>query len=99
MSGLKMTFDSSKAVGERVQSMQVKVDDAYVDLDMNKEYTITTNAFTARGGDGFAILADAYEKGRVVDLGLDDWANLRDHMIELGKVAPEVEGRIVDLSK
>ncbi|WP_153720234.1 5'-nucleotidase C-terminal domain-containing protein [Sporosarcina cascadiensis] len=99
MSGMKMTFDSSKEVGDRVQSMQVKVNGEYVDIDMDKEYVITTNAFTARGGDGFKVLGDAYEKGRVTDLGLDDWVNLRDHMKNLGTVSPEIEGRIVDVKK
>ncbi|PID00540.1 5'-nucleotidase C-terminal domain-containing protein [Sporosarcina sp. P29] len=99
MSGMKMTFDSSKEVGKRVQTMQVKMNDEFVDVEMDKEYVITTNAFTARGGDGFKVLGEAYENGRVTDLGLDDWVNLRDHMIKLGTVKPEIEGRIIDLNK
>lgn len=99
MSGMKMTFDSSKKPGERVQTMQVKMNGEYVNIEMDQEYVVTTNAFTARGGDGFELLGEAYEKGRVVDLGLDDWVNLRDHMIKLGTVKPEIEGRIIDLNK
>ncbi|WP_303967237.1 5'-nucleotidase C-terminal domain-containing protein [Sporosarcina ureae] len=99
MSGMKMTFDSSKEVGKRVQSMKVKMNGEFVDIEMDKEYVITTNAFTARGGDGFELLGEAYENGRVTDLGLDDWVNLRDHMVKLGTVKPEIEGRIIDLNK
>lgn len=99
MSGMKMTFDSSKEVGKRVQSMKVKMNGEFVDIEMDKEYVITTNAFTARGGDGFELLGEAYENGRVTDLGLDDWVNLRDHMVKLGTVKPEIEGRIVDVNK
>ena len=99
MSGMKMTFDSSKTPGERVQSMKVKMGGEFVDIAMDKEYVVTTNAFTARGGDGFKVLGEAYEKGRVVDLGLDDWVNLRDHMIKLGTVKPVIEGRILDVKK
>lgn len=99
MSGMKMTFDSSKKPGERVQTMQVKMNGEYVNIEMDQEYVVTTNAFTARGGDGFELLGEAYEKGRVVDLGLDDWVNLRDHMVKLGTVKPEIEGRIIDLNK
>lgn len=99
MSGMKMTFDSSKTPGERVQSMEVKMDGEFVEIAMDKEYVVTTNAFTARGGDGFKVLGEAYEKGRVVDLGLDDWVNLRDHMVKLGTVKPEIEGRIINLNK
>lgn len=98
VAGMKFTFDSSKPVSERVQSMQVLDGNEYVKIDMEKEYRITTNAFTARGGDGFEVLGDAYEQGRVTDLGLDDWVNFRDHLIELGTVAPEIEGRIVNVS-
>ncbi|PIC75407.1 5'-nucleotidase C-terminal domain-containing protein [Sporosarcina sp. P17b] len=99
MSGMKMTFDSSKKPGERVQTMQVKMNGEYVNIEMDQEYVVSTNAFTARGGDGFELLGEAYEKGRVVDLGLDDWVNLRDHMVKLGTVKPEIEGRIIDLNK
>ena len=31
-------------------------------------YTIATNAFTAKGGDGYDVLKKAYEEGRVTDL-------------------------------
>lgn len=99
VSGMKFTFDSSKPVGERVHSMQVKIDEAYVDIELDQAYAITTNAFTARGGDGFKILGEAYEKGLVTDLGLDDWVNFRDHLIQLKTVSPTIEGRIVDLNK
>lgn len=99
VSGMKFTFDSTKEVGKRIQSMQVNIDGQYVDIDMAQAYTVTTNAFTARGGDGFEVLGDAYEKGRVTDLGLDDWVNFRDHLIELGTVSPEIEGRIIDISQ
>lgn len=99
VSGMKFTYDSSKPVGERVQSMEVLVDDEYVKIQPDEKYRITTNAFTARGGDGFEILAKVYEAGAVQDLGLDDWINFRDHMIQLGTVAPEIEGRIIDIAR
>ena len=99
MSGMKMTFDSSKKPGERVLTMQVKMNGEFTDIEMDKEYVVTTNAFTARGGDGFEVLGEAYKDGRVTDLGLDDWVNLRDHMVKLGTVHPEIEGRIVDVNK
>lgn len=99
VSGMKFTYDSSKPVGERVQTMEVLMNDEYVEIQPDEKYRVTTNAFTARGGDGFEVLGKAYEAGAVQDLGLDDWVNFRDHMIQLGTVAPEIEGRIVDLNR
>jgi len=40
----------------------------------------------------------AYEEGRVTDLGLSDWENLRDHVAKLVTVDPQIEDRIVDLA-
>lgn len=98
VSGMKFTYDSSQAVGDRVQEMHVKQGDDFVEIVETEKYSVTTNAFTARGGDGFDMLKQAYEDGRVRDLGLSDWENLRDHMVELGTVDPEIEGRIIDLA-
>ncbi|WP_391120117.1 5'-nucleotidase C-terminal domain-containing protein [Psychrobacillus sp. L3] len=98
VSGAKVTFDSSKLVGERVVSIAYKnADGKYVDIQKDVKYTIATNAFTAKGGDGYDVLKKAYEEGRATDLGLSDWENLRDHIISLGNVDPKVEGRIVDV--
>lgn len=99
VSGMKFTYDSTKDVGDRVQSMKVKQGDVYSNIDKNKTYSLTTNAFTAQGGDGFETFAKAYEDGRVKDLGETDWEQLRDYMVEdlKGKVDPKIEGRIVDV--
>ena len=52
-------------------------------LKMALTYTIATNAFTAKGGDGYGVFAKAYAEGRVTDLGLSDWENFRDHLSKL----------------
>jgi len=99
VSGAKVEFDSSKPAGERVVSISYK--DAtgnYVALEASKTYTVTTNAFTAKGGDGFTMFAKAYEEGRVTDLGLSDWENFREHLQSLKEIPTEIEGRIVDIS-
>ncbi len=43
-------------------------------------------------------LKKAYEEGRVLDLGLSDWENLREHLLSLEALPTETEGRIVDIS-
>lgn len=100
VSGMKFTYVSTKAAGSRVLSMEVKnADGSYTAIDTAKEYVIATNAFTAKGGDGFTVFANAYSQGRVTDLGLSDWENLRDYVAKLKTVDPKVEGRIVDVAK
>lgn len=99
VSGAKVTYDSSKAKGNRVVSVEYKnTDGSYTKIEDAKSYTIATNAFTAKGGDGYDVFKKAYEQGRVKDLGLSDWENLRDHVVSLKNVAPKVEGRIVEVS-
>ncbi|MEK4484682.1 choice-of-anchor I family protein [Psychrobacillus sp. FSL H8-0484] len=114
VSGAKVEFDSSKKgrivdnkgvitqEGERVVSISYKSGDgSYTEIDLEDDetkYTIATNAFTAKGGDGYKVLGDAYTEGRVTDLGLSDWENLKDHLIAVKNDIPtEIEGRIVDV--
>ena len=100
LAGGKVKFDSTKPEHERVVSVSyLNEDDEYVEVQDEKIYTIATNAFTAKGGDGYDVFAKAYEEGRVTDLGLSDWENFRDHLVSLGSegIPTEVEGRIVDV--
>ena len=54
VSGAKVKFDSSKPAGQRVVSISYKnADGTYTDIQAGQTYTIATNAFTAKGGDGF----------------------------------------------
>ena len=57
---------------------------SYTEIEDAETYTIATNAFTAKGGDGYDVFKKAYEEGRVTDLGLSDWENLREHLVSLG---------------
>lgn len=99
VAGMKFTYDSTKAVGKRVQSVQVMEGDKYVDLDEAKSYVVATNNFTAKGGDGFTILGDAYKAGKVSEPGFVDYENFIDYLKSFGKdITVEVEGRIIDVS-
>ncbi|MEK3952566.1 S-layer homology domain-containing protein [Psychrobacillus sp. FSL K6-1464] len=99
VSGAKVEYDSSKPARQRVVSIAYKnADGTYTEIKEDITYTIATNAFTAKGGDGFDVLKKAYEQGRVTDLGLSDWENFRDHLVSLGTVDPKVEGRIMDVA-
>lgn len=99
VSGAKVEFDSSKPAGQRIVKISYKdAQNNYIEIQDNLKYTIATNAFTAKGGDGFDVLAKAYAEGRVTDLGLSDWENLAEHLKSLVNVNPKVEGRIVDVA-
>ncbi|MES1041097.1 bifunctional metallophosphatase/5'-nucleotidase [Peribacillus simplex] len=99
VSGMKFTYDSSKEAGNRVTKAEVLGQDGtYSELDAAKEYVVATNAFTAKGGDGFTVFKKAYEEGRVTDIGLADWENLRDYVSGLKTVDPSIEGRIKDVA-
>jgi len=96
VSGMKFEYSSKLAKGDRVTKMEVKNGDTFEPLDLTKTYVIATNAFTAKGGDGLTPFEVAYKDGRVTDLGLSDWENLRDFTKSLGEVTYSIEGRIVD---
>ena len=100
ISGAKLEYDSSKEAGSRIVSLQYYDDatKAYVDIKDGETYTIATNAFTAKGGDGFAALEKVYEAGKVTDLGLSDWENLKEQLLSLKEISYKPEGRIVDVA-
>lgn len=101
IAGAKLQYDSSKEAGSRVVSVEYfdKATGKYIPLQDDKRYTVATNAYTAKGGDGFDMFAKAYEEGRVTDLGLSDWENLQEQLLSLKEVKTTTEGRIVDLAK
>ncbi|UJL47373.1 5'-nucleotidase C-terminal domain-containing protein [Virgibacillus sp. NKC19-16] len=99
VSGMQFYYDSEKEPGNRVVQMYVEIDGELKEIQLDAEYQVTTNGFTAQGGDGFETFEQVYNDGRVRDIGASDWEQLRDYMVENlgGIVDPEREGRIVDL--
>lgn len=98
ISGAKLEYDSSKEAGSRVVSLKYydEATKAFVDVADNETYTVATNAFTAKGGDGFSSFGKAYGEGRVTDLGLSDWENLKEQLLSMKEIKFTTEGRIVD---
>lgn len=99
VAGMKFKFDSTKAAGARVTEVMVLEGTEYVALDPAKTYTVATNSFTAKGGDGFTMFAKAYAEGRVSEPGFVDYENFIEYITSLDAINPKVEGRIVDVSK
>ena len=87
VSGVTVTYDLKKPVGERV----VKADVGGEPLGPDKVYTVVTNDFLAAGGDKVTVL----KEGKNIAYG----DSLRDALVEdlkkYSPVSPKVEGRIV----
>lgn len=100
VAGGKVVYDMTKPSKQRIVSVSyLNEAGKYVEVQDSEKYIIATNAFTAKGGDGYNVFAKAYAEGRVTDLGLSDWENLRDHLVSIGSegIPTEIEGRIVDV--
>ena len=90
VSGMIVEADITREPGDRVTS--VMIGDA--PLDVGATYTVATNDFMGRGGDGYAVFADAPRIVREEDAKL--MANdVMVHVRELGEFAPAIDGRIM----
>lgn len=73
VSGFKVTFNTTKAVGERVHSVKIKITDAeYENVQLNKLYTVIVPCFLADGGDGFTMMIKSVRKNKSNGLKLLD---------------------------
>ena len=88
LSGLRVRFDLSKPVGERVVAVSL-LDGAAIDDE--KLYSVTTNDFVLAGGDGFTEFANGTD---IHDTGFF----LRDALVDYVKanrtITPKLDGRI-----
>lgn len=92
ISGLKVSYDDSRATGDRIVSM-VKSDGTPIDL--NQSYTITVNNYMADGGDGYTVLAGI--TNRTIDVvDLEAFVN---YIKANGVVDPKIEDRITKLNQ
>jgi 2',3'-cyclic-nucleotide 2'-phosphodiesterase (5'-nucleotidase family) len=89
VSGLKVVVNVSAPAGARVQSVEVNG----APLDEAKLYTVATNDFMLRGGDGYGALAGKVKA--TVDSGGALMANdVMVHARKVGTVDSKVEGRV-----
>lgn len=89
ISGLMVEADLTREAGDRITS--VMVGDA--PLDESATYTVATNDFMGRGGDGYTMFAEAPRIVREEDAKL--MANdVMVHVRNLGEFAPALDGRM-----
>jgi len=97
VSGMRYTYDASKSSG-RIVSVDVLGADGktYTPVDPAAIYTISTNDFERKGGDGYTVFAKNGKEGTDIDLFLDD--TLTKYAQTLSKIEPALEGRITVLN-
>jgi 2',3'-cyclic-nucleotide 2'-phosphodiesterase (5'-nucleotidase family) len=87
---MAVTVDLNKPVGERVLSATVDG----TPLDPGKTYTVATNDFMARGGNGYTVFAEGETLIAAAD-GKLLASDVIDYIAAKGTVSPKVEDRIV----
>lgn len=89
VSGMTVTFDPSRPPGARVRSVRI----GEANLDPGATYTLATNDFLARGGDGYEVLEG---KRNVIDPAAAKLmaSQVIDYLAAAGSYAPKVEGRL-----
>lgn len=90
LSGLVVEVDMSAPPGSRVLSVTI----GGRPLDAFATYTLATNDFVARGGDGYTALADAKSLINPIDAQLMA-GQVIDYIAKAGTISPGVEGRIL----
>ncbi|MBC8793210.1 MAG: hypothetical protein C6Y20_16540 [Tagaea sp. CACIAM 22H2] len=94
VAGVRYTWDKARPVGSRVVSVELRrADGSYGPFDPNAVYTIATNDFMRRGGDGYTVLRDKAIDPYDFGPGLDD--ALVEYFRANNPVRVGLDGRIV----
>lgn len=101
VSGLCFTYDIAAEPGNRVTSVVRQADDGScsgeaIDLTADSTYTLTTNDFTASGGDGYPSLISRANSRDVLAPVVAGYVAGQSPLALPGEaLAPELQGRIV----
>ena len=89
VSGIEVDYDPRRPAGARVVAVRRKG----APLDPDRTYTLATNDFMARGGDGYEVFA---EKTLLIEsrAGTLMATQVIDHITAREVIAPRVEGRL-----
>lgn len=94
VSGFRLTFNTSKPVGGRLQTIQIKADSSgeFENINLHKRYSVIIPSFLSSGGDGFTMIKPSRESRRV---GLLDTAIMERFIARNSPISFEADGRIV----
>ena len=93
VSGIRYTWDGSKPAGSRIVSVEVVGEDGTATpIDPADTYSLASNDFMRRGGDGYEVFdtnaIDPYDFGKPLD------QVLQEYIVANSPIAPAVEDRI-----
>lgn len=95
LAGLRVEYNVTKPVGERVQAVEVRCYDcmvpSYSPLQPLKYYRVITNSFIVGGGDGFHLFP---QHGRNKRFGPVDNVAFEDYLKQRSPVIQGIDGRI-----
>jgi 5'-nucleotidase/UDP-sugar diphosphatase len=94
VAGLRYSFEPGKPAGSRLHAVEIRgADGGFAPIDPAATYTVVTNDFLRKGGDGYAMFRDKARNAYDAGPNLEDV--LVDHLRALnGPVAPALDGRI-----
>lgn len=96
VSGLKVVFDRSNPIGNRIDSLHVLCRvcsvPKYSPINMEEWYRIVMPSFLGNGGDGFVMLRDHRRNHKVGLLDIDALVEYVENMSPIGVTG--VKGRI-----
>ncbi|MBA3325105.1 MAG: 5'-nucleotidase C-terminal domain-containing protein [Rhodobacteraceae bacterium] len=93
VAGLTYAWDAAAPPMARVREVKVREGENWAPIDPGKTYTVVTNDFVRKGGDGFAVLADEAANAYDFGPGLEDV--LADYIAANPGYMPFTDGRIV----
>lgn len=103
---IKVVYDSSKAVGDRVVSITIfnyrtmgdvtiYSEGSYIGSDLT--FAAVTNSFTAGGGDNYPVLANILQLNKI-NLGYSYEEGFEIYIKENSPISAEIEGRLLDVA-
>jgi 5'-nucleotidase len=94
VSGMRYTYDPAQPALSRIVALEILNSDGvtYAPVDPTRRYSLTTNDFIRRGGDGYQVFADRGIDPVDTVIFFDDV--LLDYAREFAPLDPQLEGRI-----
>ncbi|CAH1233390.1 NT5E [Branchiostoma lanceolatum] len=102
VSGILVTYDISKPVGQRVVSLEARCSECaipqYEPVERGRRYKLLINAFMADGGDGYSMLPANVTDADREEIGYLDSEMLLDYLADASPITTGLERRITILN-
>ena len=88
VAGARYVADMTRPQGQRITSVEVRLEGKWLPLDSARTYRLVTNSYLARGGDGYAMLKTAAPR---TDTGFVDVQAFIEFVERRKQLAPPAE--------